>query len=117
MSRKLSLAVAAICLAALPVLAETSPTPGAAPAAATATPGASPTTPPAGTTAAAPGHGKRWQACAADVQKFCADAEKGRGMIRACLTSHAAELSDGCKAGMAAHSAEHAGKAPETKTP
>jgi hypothetical protein len=39
-------------------------------------------------------------ACASDIQKFCADAERGRGM-RACLRSNAAQLSDDCKAATA----------------
>jgi hypothetical protein len=43
-------------------------------------------------------------ACSADVQKFCADASKGKGEVRACLDSHQAELSDDCKAARAARS-------------
>jgi hypothetical protein len=50
------------------------------------------------------GQGKMKGACLADVQKFCADAPKGKGQIRACLDSHQAELSDACKAARAARS-------------
>ena len=39
-------------------------------------------------------------ACASDIQKFCADVERGKGM-RACLRSNAAQLSDDCKAAAA----------------
>jgi hypothetical protein len=37
-------------------------------------------------------------ACAADVQKFCANVERSKDAIRGCLKAHAAELSDACKA-------------------
>lgn len=37
-------------------------------------------------------------ACAADVQKFCANIERAKGAMRACLTSHETQLSDNCKA-------------------
>jgi predicted outer membrane protein len=37
-------------------------------------------------------------ACAADVQKFCADIERAKGAMRGCLQAHEAQLSDGCKA-------------------
>ena len=39
-------------------------------------------------------------ACALDIQKFCADVERGKGM-RSCLQANAAQLSDGCKAAAA----------------
>jgi len=35
-------------------------------------------------------------ACATDVQKFCADVERGKGGLRECLRSHRAELSSEC---------------------
>jgi hypothetical protein len=41
-------------------------------------------------------------ACSADVQKLCADTPRGKGQVRGCLESHQAELSDSCKAAMAA---------------
>ena len=41
-------------------------------------------------------------ACSADVQKFCADTPKGKGQVRACLEAHKGEVSDTCKAAMAA---------------
>jgi predicted outer membrane protein len=37
-------------------------------------------------------------ACAADVQKFCANIERAKGAMRGCLQAHEAQLSDGCKA-------------------
>ena len=43
-------------------------------------------------------------ACSADVKKFCADAPRGKGQLRGCLQGHEAELSDGCKAALAARS-------------
>jgi hypothetical protein len=55
------------------------------------------------------GTGKHWTACQAEIQKFCASIEKGKGKMRACLTEHTADLSDGCKTSMA----EHAAKAKE----
>jgi hypothetical protein len=53
--------------------------------------------------------GKHWAACQAEITKFCANIEKGKGKTRACLNEHTADLSDGCKASMA----EHAAKAKE----
>ncbi len=53
--------------------------------------------------------GKHWTACQTEIQKFCANIEKGKGKMRACLTEHTADLSDGCKTSMA----EHAAKAKE----
>jgi len=58
---------------------------------------------------AAAGTGKHWAACQAEITRFCANIEKGKGKIRACLTEHTADLSDGCKTSMA----EHAAKAKE----
>jgi multidrug efflux system membrane fusion protein len=49
-------------------------------------------------------------ACAQDVQKFCANVERGRDAIRDCLQAHAAELSDSCKA---AGAGQKGGKARE----
>lgn len=57
--------------------------------------------------AAAPAAGTKHGACAADIQKFCANVEHGKGKIHECLTQHTADLSDGCKQRMA----EHASKA------
>ena len=37
-------------------------------------------------------------ACATDVQKFCANIERAKGAMRACLTSHETQLSETCKA-------------------
>ena len=36
-------------------------------------------------------------ACAADVQKFCAGVQAGGGRILACLKQHKSEVSDGCR--------------------
>lgn len=36
-------------------------------------------------------------ACAPDVQKFCAEIERAKGAMRACLTAHEAQLSETCK--------------------
>jgi len=48
------------------------------------------------------GKGQRKGACSADVQKFCADTPRGKGQVRDCLASHQGELSETCKAAMAA---------------
>lgn len=37
-------------------------------------------------------------ACATDVQKFCANIERAKGAMRACLTAHEGQLSETCKA-------------------
>lgn len=42
--------------------------------------------------------GPRWVACTDEVQKFCADAEQGKGWVRNCLKDHTADLSEACKA-------------------
>jgi len=47
-------------------------------------------------------------ACAADVQRFCADVERGKGMMRACLEQHKEELSAGCLAARAERAAARA---------
>ena len=56
--------------------------------------------------APAPTVGTRHGACSADIQKFCADVEHGKGKIRECLKQHIADLAGPCKARME----EHAGK-------
>ena len=38
------------------------------------------------------------KACQADVKSFCADVKR-KAAVPACLKAHAADLSDGCKAG------------------
>ena len=57
---------------------------------------------------AAAGGGKRWAACAADLDKFCANIEKGKGKKRECLSQHQADLSASCKDSMAKHAAKAA---------
>jgi hypothetical protein len=47
-------------------------------------------------------------ACAADVQKFCAGVERGKGAMRSCLEAHETQLSDGCKAARADRAAARA---------
>ncbi len=56
------------------------------------------------TTEPTTGRGRLKAGCSGDVQKFCASAPRGKGQIRACLESHQTELSDSCKAAMAAPS-------------
>jgi Cysteine rich repeat len=84
MSIKCMLALAALCLAPAAAFAQTTPAPAA---------------------------GQHWQACAADRQKFCATVEKGKGLVRKCLESHASELADGCKISLAEHAAKAHDKA------
>jgi hypothetical protein len=47
-------------------------------------------------------------ACAADVQKFCANVERGKGAMRTCLEAHQTQLSDSCKAARAERAAARA---------
>jgi hypothetical protein len=47
-------------------------------------------------------------ACAADVQKFCADVERGKGAMRTCLEAHQTQLSDSCKDARAERAAARA---------
>jgi hypothetical protein len=47
-------------------------------------------------------------ACAADVQKFCANVERAKGALRTCLETHEKQLSDGCKAARAERAAARA---------
>jgi hypothetical protein len=47
-------------------------------------------------------------ACSADVQKFCGQIERGKGMLRACLEQHQTDLSEGCRAARAERAAAKA---------
>jgi hypothetical protein len=47
-------------------------------------------------------------ACAADIQKFCANIERARGAMRSCLEAHDKDLSASCKAARAERAAERA---------
>ena len=47
-------------------------------------------------------------ACGADVQKFCANVERGKGALRTCLESHQNDLSAACKAASAERAAARA---------
>lgn len=79
----------------------------------TAAPQAAPSAAPAPTVEQAAGKGgprseeinKMRQACATDVQKFCANVEKGKGKMRACLDQHDKDLSATCKEARAARAA------------
>ena len=51
------------------------------------------------------GHGLR-KVCAADMEKFCAGQERGRGR-RECLQSHLDQLSADCKAAVQARGQGH----------
>ena len=44
-------------------------------------------------------------ACAADIQKFCAGIERGKGAMRACLDRHQNDLSPACQAARAERAA------------
>ena len=47
-------------------------------------------------------------ACAADVQKFCANVERAKGAMRGCLHANETQLSEGCKAARAERAAARA---------
>ena len=47
-------------------------------------------------------------ACAADIQKFCANIERAKGAMRACLDQHQASLSSECNAARAERAAARA---------
>ena len=49
-----------------------------------------------------PHRGSGRGACREDVQKLCADVDRGGGKIRECLTSNMDKLSDACKANVEA---------------
>jgi hypothetical protein len=53
------------------------------------------------------GHAALRQACAADIARFCPDAQSGGGKVGQCMKGHRAELSGGCRdAIMKAHAAK-----------
>ena len=54
-----------------------------------------------GAAAKSEGREKTRTACAADVQKFCPNVERGKDAMRACLQANAARLSEPCKAASA----------------
>lgn len=66
------------------------------------------TTPPAESPDRAEARAKVRAACAADVQKFCANIERGKGATRACLDEHAKSLSAECTAARAERAAARA---------
>ena len=59
-------------------------------------------------TAAPEAREKMRAACAADVQKFCANIERAKGAMRSCLEAHDAQLSPDCKAARAERAAARA---------
>jgi hypothetical protein len=63
---------------------------------------------PAPTAANAEARQKLRAACAADVQKFCANIERVRGAMRSCLEANEKQLSDSCKAARAERAAAKA---------
>ncbi len=52
------------------------------------------------------------EACKADIQKFCADAEAGRPTFQ-CMRQHQDDLSDGCKSAMASMRGQWRGHPPQ----
>lgn len=54
-----------------------------------------------------PGAAHVRQACAADIQRLCPDAQPGRGGVRMCLRDHQNELSDDCRSAIAAMRQHH----------
>ena len=47
------------------------------------------------------------EACAADIEKFCADAEAGGHHVMQCVRQHQDELSADCKSALATMGADH----------
>ncbi len=91
---------AALALAVLPLAALAQSTAPKAPAAAPTA------TAPAADTQEA--RNKVRTACAADIQKFCANIERARGAMRSCLEAHEKDLAATCKAARAERAAERA---------
>lgn len=54
-------------------------------------------------------------ACADDVQKFCANIEKGKGATRTCLEQHEKELAPACSAARAERAAVRAAEKADRK--
>jgi hypothetical protein len=63
----------------------------------TATPPTTPAPSPGRSPALKQARAKMRAACATDLQKFCADVERGGGARRKCLRSHQTEISSECK--------------------
>lgn len=91
---------AVVALAVLPLAALAQSTAPKAPAAAPTA------TAPAADTQEA--RNKVRTACAADIQKFCANIERARGAMRSCLEAHEKDLAATCKAARAERAAERA---------
>lgn len=68
-----------------------------------------PATPPATGTPPSPDKAemreKMRAACSADVQKFCAQIERAKGALRACLEQHQNDLSEACRSARAERAA------------
>jgi Skp family chaperone for outer membrane proteins len=78
---KFKLTVAALALAVLPIAVVAQSTPPADPAAAEKL----------------AAREKVRAACASDVQKFCANIERAKGAMRACLEANQSQLSQDCR--------------------
>jgi hypothetical protein len=57
------------------------------------------------------------QACAADYQKFCSDAQIGQGRVAQCMRQHESALSDTCKASLSAAKQQRAARKSTTQPP
>jgi hypothetical protein len=100
--------ILAAALGALPAIAfaQNVPAPVAAAGSAAATVTAPATAPAPGATKPEDGERQKYrQACAAEIVRFCADIEKGKGKKRACLESHASEIGAPCKDALAERAA------------
>jgi Cysteine rich repeat len=64
--------------------------------------------PEAGSTQRSEARAKMRAACGTDIQKFCANIERGKGAMRSCLESHQSDLSAMCKAARAERAAARA---------
>jgi len=62
-------------------------------------------TPPAASPERSEARAKVRTACAADIQKFCANIERAKGAMRACLDQNQTSLSAGCNAARAERAA------------
>jgi hypothetical protein len=58
--------------------------------------------------AGAPPAGSPIAACKQDVQTLCPNVQPGGGRVMACLKSHAAQVSEDCKAAVKAEHGRHA---------
>jgi hypothetical protein len=71
-------------------------------------PPSSATPPEAASTQRSETRAKMRAACGTDIQKFCANVERGKHAMRSCLESHQSDLSAACKAARAERAAARA---------